>query len=141
MLAQHLPIRQEQEPEQEIAEPEHEAEEHNDASQMLLVQAAEKTGALPSCEGKAAGCSEKKGEENDEMTAAAGEATAADERRVDPGDGNVYTWEELSAFYQQMAYTAKEIEDHWETCKPARQWQAHRPVPSQVRSRSRAWRR
>lgn len=40
------------------------------------------------------------------------------EKRIDPEDGQAYTWEELSAFYTGK-YKKKEIGIYWETCKVA----------------------
>jgi len=37
--------------------------------------------------------------------------------RVDPEDGEVYTWEELAAYYKGK-YSKKDIKAYWEECKP-----------------------
>jgi len=41
------------------------------------------------------------------------------EKRVDPEDGNAYTYEELAAFYKGK-YKKAEIAGYWETCKPVK---------------------
>lgn len=40
-------------------------------------------------------------------------------KRIDPEDGAAYTWEDLAAYYKGK-YKRKEIEEYWETCKPAK---------------------
>eukprot|EP00439_Symbiodinium_sp_Y106_P069713 s2893_g12.t1 len=44
------------------------------------------------------------------------------ERRVDPDDGNAYTFDEVLAHYKAEGYTKKEVQSYWDqVCKPAKE--------------------
>jgi len=45
------------------------------------------------------------------------------DKRVDPDDGEAYTWEEFSTYYKGK-YKKKALEEYWETCKPLKKKKA-----------------
>lgn len=50
------------------------------------------------------------------------------EKRIDPEDGGVYTWEEFSTFYKGK-YKKKAIEAYWEECEPAKKKKGKKAEP------------
>merc|ERR1711865_1070269 len=53
-----------------------------------------------------------------------GNATQAEEKRIDPEDNQAYTWEEMFAHYKRT-YEKKELVAYWEqVCKPVKKGKA-----------------
>ena len=42
--------------------------------------------------------------------------TVQDQKRIDPGNGMAYTWEEFKTFYD-WTHSPVEVEAYWEACK------------------------